>query len=365
MGAHDMDDVASDASVPRVPLFLAPMEGVTDLAYRLLAREAGADHTVTEFTSSEGLSRGAERSWAKVRTDARESPFIAQIFGGDEAAMVATAVALSESADVIDLNFGCPAPKVCAGAAGAALLADPDRLVGLVAAVMAATPRPVSVKLRLGTSDARRTALEIATRLDALGVLRLAVHGRTLVQRYRGVADWQAIADIASAVDMPVIANGDIVDAASARACLAQTGAAGLMIGRAAIGDPLVFARIAAGLGWDAPVGPWSDDQRPDDGPTARRIHGARWALLRYVELAHEVVDDQDRALFGGDGIGMTRLIRHAQAFTKGLPGGRRLRHDLHSGPRTVTAVVDTVIAALDAGLERLRSGAPSVPSTA
>ena len=339
-----MVEVRSTREVERVPLFLAPMEGVTDLAYRLLAREAGADVTATEFTSSAGLSRGAERSWAKVRTDPREAPFVAQIFGGDEDEMVATARELGRTADIIDLNFGCPAPKVCRSDAGAALLSDPDRVVRLVRAVMQATDRPVSVKLRLGTGRGEPTALEIAQRLDEAGILRLVVHGRTLSQRYSGEADWSALARIVAAVSMPVVANGDIRDVESARRCLEVTAAAGLMVGRAAIGDPLVFDRIATGLGWITPTHEWRRGLDPEDSPTAARIVGAQWAWTRYLALVSEVsVDSVDR------------LRRHAQAFTRGMPGGRRLRATLAT-LRDAGAIEHATHEAMAEGLAKVRA---------
>ena len=163
-----------------VPLYLAPMAGVTDLPFRLLARECGADFTVTEFTAAAGLNRDDARSWRRLESDPRESPFIPQIFGGVEEEMVGTTRALSSVADIIDLNFGCPAPKVCRNSAGAALLGDPDRLVNMVRACIEASDVPVSVKVRLGTGSGPNTAHSIARRLQDEGVLRIAVHGRTL-----------------------------------------------------------------------------------------------------------------------------------------------------------------------------------------
>ena len=301
--------------VDAVPLFLAPMAGVTDLAYRLLAREAGADYTATEFTAASGLSRQDARSWAKVETHPRESPFIPQIFGGIEDEMVETAKVLGAEADVLDLNFGCPAPKVTKVCAGAAMMADPDNLVQMVERCMEASQAPVSVKMRLGTSQERLTVLEIAERCAALGVRRVCVHGRTLVQKYRGEADWEMIRQVVEVCKphgVPVIANGDIVDAASARACLEQTGASGLMIGRAAIGDPCIFGRIKQELEWEDFDAPWGE------GNIAQQKH---WAWNRYVELVDEV----------GGAKGARNMKQHAISFTKGLPGGRELRPHLHA----------------------------------
>ena len=297
---------------PNQPLFLAPMAGVTDLAYRLLASECGADYTVTEFTAASGLTRRNTNSWLKVETDPRENPFIPQIFGGDIDEMVTTVNLLQDRADIIDLNFGCPAPKVCRNDAGAALLRDPDKVVRMVRACIETTNVPITVKMRLGTGSGENTALEICQRLEAEGVERICVHGRTLKQRYSGESDWSQIRDIVQAVDIPVIANGDVVDANTAAACLEQTGAAGLMIGRGAIGRPTLFHGIKRDLGWSDDKPPWGID----DPAVARH-----WCWERYVELSSELYREH----------GNKNLKRHAVSFTKGLPGASAMRVELHS----------------------------------
>ena len=298
-----------------VPLFLAPMAGVTDVAYRLLARECGADVTATEFTAASGLSRDNAKSWAKVETDPRENPFIPQIFGGIENEMVETVRHLSENADVVDLNFGCPAPKVTKTCAGAAMMAEPDTLVEMVKRCIEASSSPVSVKMRLGTGSNSINVLEIAERCAQIGVLRVCVHGRTLSQKYRGEADWDMIrqvVEIARPYDVPVIANGDITDARSAARCLEVTGAAGLMIGRGAIGNPCIFGRIKTELGWEDFDAPWGD---------ANEAGQKHWAWNRYVELVDEI----------GGPYAARNMKQHAISFTKGLPGGRELRPHLHA----------------------------------
>ena len=297
---------------PDQPLFLAPMAGVTDLAYRLLASECGADYTVTEFTAASGLTRRNTNSWLKVETDPRENPFIPQIFGGDIDEMVTTVNLLQDRADIIDLNFGCPAPKVCRNDAGAALLRDPDKVVRMVRACIGTTNVPITVKMRLGTGSGENTALEICQRLEAEGVERICVHGRTLKQRYSCQSDWSQIRDIVQAVDIPVIANGDVVDANTAAACLEQTGAAGLMIGRGAIGRPTLFHEIKRDLGWSEDKPPWGID----DPAVARH-----WCWERYVELSSELYREH----------GNKNLKRHAVSFTKGLPGASAMRVELHS----------------------------------
>ncbi|RJU86588.1 MAG: tRNA-dihydrouridine synthase family protein, partial [Candidatus Poseidoniales archaeon] len=232
------------------PLHLAPMSGVTDLPYRLLAKECGADITITEFTNSTALTREAATSWRRMETHETEVPFIPQIFGGDPGDMARAAEMLAPAADIIDLNFGCPAPKVTNICAGAALMGEPDRLVDMVETIVDRVDVPVTAKMRLGTGRSANNSTEICKRLEAVGAQRLCIHGRTLKQRYSGEADWTSIKQAVEEVEVPVIANGDVVDASSAKACLKHTGASGLMIGRGAIGRPTVFSDIKVGLGW-------------------------------------------------------------------------------------------------------------------
>ncbi len=323
-----------------VPLYLAPMAGVTDLPFRLLAKECGADITVTEFTAAAGLNRDDARSWRRLESDPRESPFIPQIFGGVEEEMVGTTRALSSVADIIDLNFGCPAPKVCRNSAGAALLGDPDRLVSMVRACIAASDVPVSVKVRLGTGSGPNTAHSIALRLQEEGVFRIAVHGRTLRQRYAGEADWEEIGQMVSDLSIPVVANGDVKDAKSAARCLDVTKAAGIMIGRAAIGNPDVFLRIKEGLGWETKSAPWHD-LVSDVSLEAKDAAIKLWCWKRYCELADETYGGRRNA----------HLKRHAISFTKGLEGASDMRVQLHrtQGP---TELIQSVTGFLEKSIQ-------------
>ena len=209
------------------PLFLAPMSGVTDLPFRLLAKECGADVTITEFTNSTALSRAATASWRKMESHETEVPFIPQIFGGDAKDMVTAAEMLAPNCDVIDLNFGCPAPKVTKICAGAALMGEPDNLVSMVTDIVESVDVPVTAKMRLGTGASTHNAVEICRRLEKVGAQRLCVHGRTLRQRYSGVADWDYIKQVVESVEVPVIANGDVTDSESAAKCLEKTNASG------------------------------------------------------------------------------------------------------------------------------------------
>ena len=182
----------------------------------------------------------------------------------------------------------------------------------MVRRCISSTDVPISVKMRLGTGSGENTALEISQRLAEEGVLRICVHGRTLRQRYSGTADWNQIREISDSVDIPVIANGDVIDTYSAKACLQATGASGLMIGRGAIGRPTVFHEIKQGMGWSVGNPPWGEGS-----PSKAR----RWCWDRYLELSEEVFDES----------GGKNLKRHAVSFTKGLPGASAMRVRLHS----------------------------------
>lgn len=304
------------------PLYLAPMSGVTDLPYRLLAKECGADVTITEFTNSTALTREAATSWRRMETHETEVPFIPQIFGGDPGDMATAAEMLAPSADIIDLNFGCPAPKVTNICAGAALMGEPDRLVNMVDTIVNRITTPVTAKMRLGTGKGANNATEICQRLEEVGAQRLCIHGRTLRQRYSGIADWSSIKEAVDAVDIPVVANGDVVDAQSAAACLEQTGASGLMIGRGAIGRPSVFADIKVGLGW-MPLEdlPWvREHERWFDLSEEEQAFASRqWCWDRYIHHSLATVGLQGKW-----------MQRHAIAFTKGLPGAKRVRTLMH-----------------------------------
>ena len=289
----------------------------------MLAKECGADVTITEFTNSTALTREAATSWRRMETHETEVPFIPQIFGGDPGDMATAAAMLAPAADVIDLNFGCPAPKVTNICAGAALMGEPDRLVSMVETIVDRVDVPVTAKMRLGTGGSRaNNSTEICQRLEDVGAQRLCIHGRTLKQRYSGEADWTSIKEAVGEVEVPVVANGDVVDAASAAACLRHTGASGLMIGRGAIGRPTVFSDIKVGLGWMQEDDlPWV--ARHDDwhglSDIGRSFASRKWCWDRYIELSEATVGIQGKW-----------MQRHAIAFTKGLPGARKVRTLMH-----------------------------------
>ena len=308
------------------PLFLAPMSGVTDLPYRLLAKQCGADVTITEFTNSTALSREAAVSWRKMESHETEIPFIPQIFGGDAKDMATAAEMLALNADLIDLNFGCPAPKVTKICAGAALMGEPDNLVSMVEGIVDTVDIPVTAKMRLGTGSKEHNAMEICKRLEEVGTQRLCVHGRTLKQRYSGEADWNYIKKVVDSVEVPVIANGDVVDAKSATECLNLTNAGGLMIGRGAIGRPSMFGEMKVGLGWMKEEElPWviaNQESWFELDEIGKAFATRKWCWDKYIELSKQTTGIQDKW-----------MQRHAVAFSKGLPGAKKVRGLMHVQP--------------------------------
>lgn len=247
---------------------LAPMAGITDLPFRRMVAKFGADLVVSEMVASGELvsARGAARDYARLRAlagldqaDEQGAPALAvQLAGRDPHWMSEAARALAdEGAQIIDINMGCPAKKVVGGQSGAALLRDPDLALTLVQAVTDATSLPVTLKTRLGWDTAAPETLTFLRRAVGAGVQRLAIHGRTRCQFYTGHADWAAIAPIVQGAGVPVLANGDIVDLASARMALGASGASGIMVGRGAQGRPWVLAQLRAALnGQPVPVAP-------------------------------------------------------------------------------------------------------------
>ena len=228
--------------------FLAPMSGVTDIVMRRIAARHGAGLVVSEMVASDEFVRGCEE--ARIRAEgAGVSPHVVQLAGCDphwlgEAARLAEA----NGAAIVDINMGCPAKKVTGGWAGSALMRDLDHAISLVEAAVAAVKVPVTVKMRLGWDDASRNAPELARRAVSAGARMITVHGRTRQQFYKGVADWAAIRAVRAAGDFPLVANGDIHDVSDARACLSQSGADFVMVGRAALGRPWLVGSIGAQL---------------------------------------------------------------------------------------------------------------------
>lgn len=243
------------------PVVLAPMSGITDLPFRRVVASFGAGLVVSEMIASGEMvtarpsRRAASRARAEVDADV---PTSVQLAGREAGAMAEAArIAEGQGAPIIDINMGCPAKKVVGGAAGSALMREPDLALRLIEAVVGAVSVPVTLKTRLGWDGDCLNAAKIAQQAEGAGVRMITIHGRTRAQFYTGSADWAAIAEVVGAVEVPVLANGDIDGPETARAALAQSGGAGVMVGRAAQGRPWLLAQISAALyGTPAPVVP-------------------------------------------------------------------------------------------------------------
>ena len=258
------------------PLFLGPMAGVTDWAFRTVCAELGAGVTVTEMVSSRALVYQDKKSVGLLKKNPG-SVCGAQIFGNDPTIMAQAAVlALEHSGcDFIDINMGCPMPKIANSGDGCGLMRTPELAGQIVEAVSNAVDVPVTVKCRLGWDKGSINVLDFTRRMEDCGAAMLTVHGRTRSMLYSGKADWDMIAKVKRQLSVPVIANGDIVDVESAVRCLKWTGADGLMIGRASFGNPWVFEQVRAAI---------TGEEIPAQWPLAKRVDTA----VRQFELAYE-----------------------------------------------------------------------------
>ena len=262
-------------------LILAPMAGVTDKPFRLLCKDLGAGYAVSEMTSADPRLWSTRKSLRRTDHSGEPAPIGVQIAGADPAALaVAAQHNVDQGAEIIDINMGCPAKKVCSAWAGSALLQDEALVARILHAVVSAVPVPVTLKIRTGWSRASKNALAIARIAEDAGIRALAVHGRTRDMLYGGAAEYETIAAVKAAVRIPVIANGDVDSPQKARAVLDATGADALMIGRAAQGKPWIFREIAQYL--ETGVVP--------DPPSLAEV---RDVLLRHVRALHEFYGEQ------------------------------------------------------------------------
>lgn len=290
--------------------FLAPMAGVTDMAFRELCTLFGAAYTITEMVSSKGLVMGDKKSAMLLTLGKEEKTAGAQIFGDDPDIMAKAAVkCLAFSPSIIDINMGCPAPKVAMNGGGASLMKDPQLAGRIVRAVRDAVDIPVTVKIRKGWDDSCVNAVELAKILEANGADAIAIHGRTRQQMYSGTVDLDIIRAVKKAVRIPVIGNGDITDIVSAANMLEYTGCDAVMIGRGAFGNPWLFRQINAYLDSGIVIPPPSLEEKMA-------------VMLRHIAKMVE---------YKGEYTAMREARRHAAYYTKGLRGGAKFRAQMSS----------------------------------
>lgn len=287
----------------------APMAGVTDRAYRTLAREAGCALVFTGMMSDRSLVYGGNQLERVLDCEGEEGPLAVQIFGNDPGYMARAAeIAVSWGADIIDINMGCPAPKIVRGGAGVALMRDPPLAGRIIRAVTAAVSRPVTVKMRKGWDESSVNAVEMAKVAEEAGAKAVTVHGRTRSQFYGGEADWEIIGRVKDAVSVPVIGNGDIRGPEDAARMLLTTGCDAVMVGRASLGNPWLFRQIAHYLA--------TGEKLPPPGPE-EKVQIA----LRHLEL---LVREK------GERVALLEMRKHAAWYTRGLRGAARLRERIN-----------------------------------
>ena len=296
------------------PVVLAPMEDVTDASFRILCREAGAAMVTTEFVPSDGLIRDASKAIAKMRTLEEESPVAIQIYGHISESMVdaarmadhAAELAGGHGADVIDINWGCPVSKIAGRGAGSGMMREPDKLVAITKAIVEAVKTPVTVKTRLGWDDSSRIIVDLAERLQDVGIAALTIHGRTRCQMYKGEADWTLIGAVKDnpRMHIPIIGNGDINSAQRAKEMFDRYGVDGIMVGRASFGHPWIFTEIRHLLDTGGELPPMGVRERV---ALAKRHFGLSMDLK-------------------GPVTGVLEMRRHLSCYFKGLPDFKETR---------------------------------------
>lgn len=322
-----------DIDLGEKPLFLAPMEDVTDPSFRYICKEFGADMMYTEFVPSDGLIRDAEKALRKLVTYDYEKPVGIQIYGHIPEAMVEAAKMAENAAeiaggagpDVIDINFGCPVNKIAGRGAGSGMMRYPNKMVEITKSIVNAVKLPVTVKTRLGWDDNSKIIVELAERLQDTGIKALTIHGRTRCQMYKGEADWTLIGTVKNnpRMHIPIIGNGDITTAQGAKEAFDRYGVDGIMIGRATYGRPWIFREIKHYLKTGEEMTPLTVNEK---------VELARKHFLKSLEIK-------------GPRVGVLEMRRHLSNYFKSLPDFKETRMKLvtENDPQQVLLLLDYI----------------------
>ena len=316
----------ADIELGHEPLFLAPMEDVTDPSFRYMCKKFGADVVYTEFISSDGLIRDAWKSRAKLNIDEAERPVGIQIYGHLIEPMVEAArIAESANPDIIDINFGCPMKKIAGRGAGSGMMRDVPLMVEMTKQIVEAVNRPVTVKTRIGWDDDSKNIEEIALRLQDVGIAALTIHGRTRCQLYKGEADWTLIGKVKNnpLIKIPIIGNGDVDSGEKARQMFDRYGVDAVMIGRATYGRPWIFREVRHFLD--------TGEVLPQPS-VLERVAIAKEHLAKSIEVK-------------GERVGVLEMRRHLSNYFKGLPNFKdtRMRLVTENDPAELMVVIDSI----------------------
>ena len=315
-----------DIEFRKEPLFLAPMEDVTDPSFRYICKRFGADMVTTEFISSDGLIRDAWKSRAKLNINDFERPVAIQIYGNQIEPMVEAArIAESANPDIVDINFGCPMKKIAGRGAGSGMMRDVPLMVEMTRQIVEAVKKPVTVKTRLGWDDDSKNIEEIALRLQDVGIAALTIHGRTRCQLYKGEADWTLIGKVKNnpLIKIPIIGNGDVDSGEKAREMFDCYGVDAVMIGRATYGRPWIFREVRHFLD--------TGEVLPQPS-VVERVAIAKEHLAKSIEVK-------------GERVGVLEMRRHLSNYFKGLPNFKdtRMRLVTENDPEVLFATIDSI----------------------